>query len=142
MTSLPTSLLTSERVLLDVRAADEAAAIRAVTAVFNGSPDEVIAREKLSSTALCCGVAFPHARTELVQEIVVAAGRSVAGVPFTGGKELVHFVFVIGTPPNRAAQYLAFVGTLARALRGESVRQQLLTAATADDFVAVLRASV
>ena len=87
------------------------------------------------------GVAFPHARTALVKDIVTAVGRSVAGVPFGSKKEPVHFVFIIGTPPDRAPQYLAFVGTLARLLRTESTRQKLLTAPTADAFVAALHAA-
>ena len=147
----PTALLSPDRVLLDLRAEDEAAAIRAVAGLFDGHPEvtdaarlaaEVIERERLSSTALGFGVAFPHARTALVKEIVVAVGRSVAGVPFAGSEEPVRFVFVIGTPPDRAAQYLAFVGTLARLLRSDAVRQKLLAAETPDDFVAVLRAAV
>ena len=146
----PIELLSPDRVLLDLHAGDEAGAIRAVAGVFAGHPEvsdpsrlagEVIERERLSSTALGCGVAFPHARTSLVREIVVAAGRSTGGVPFGGGKEPVHFVFVIGTPPDRAAQYLALVGTLARTLRSEDIRQRLLAAPDADAFVAVLRAA-
>ena len=147
----PAALLSPDRVLLDLRADDEAAAIRSVAGVFAGHPEvtdptklagEVIDRERLSSTALGYGVAFPHARTALVKEIVVAAGRSAAGVPFVGSPEPVRFIFVIGTPPDRAAQYLALVGTLARLLRSDAVRQKLLAAATPDDFVAVLRAAV
>lgn len=148
MTVSPIALLSPARVLLDLRADDEAGAIRAVSDAFAGHPGvidaaklaaEVIDREKLSSTALGCGVAFPHARTTLVKEIVVAAGRSVQGVPFAGSDGPVHFIFVIGTPPDRAPQYLALVGTLARLLRSETTRQKLLAAPSPDDFVAVLR---
>ncbi len=150
MFASPLALLQPAQVLLDLHADDEAAAIRDVAGMFAGNPavsdparlaGEVIERERLSSTALGCGVAFPHARTSLVKEIVVAAGRSVAGVPFAGGEDLVHFIFVIGTPPDRAAQYLALVGTLARLLRSESAREKLLAAASSDAFVAVLRAA-
>lgn len=148
MTISPLALLSPDRVLLDLRADDETGAIRAVAGTFFNHPsvtdahklaEEVIEREHLSSTALGCGVAFPHARTGLVKEIVVAVGRSVQGVPFVGSGELVNFVFVVGTPPDRAPQYLALVGTLARLLRSDATRQRLLAAATADDFVAILR---
>ena len=150
MSASPISLLLPDRVVLDVRAADEVASIRAVAGALAGHPEvtdaaalanEVIERERLSSTALGSGVAFPHARTTLVKEIVVAVGRCVAGVPFAGNAEPVHFIFVIGTPPDRAAAYLALVGTLARVLRSDTLRQKLLAVATADDFVAALRAA-
>ena len=136
-------------VLLDLPAADETTAIRAVTALLVGQADvadadalaaEVIAREKLSPTALGHGVAFPHARTAGVRQLVMAVGRSRAGVKFADGKETVHFLFVIGTPPDRVPPYLALVGYLARQLKDEKVRAKLLAAATAEDFLDVLRA--
>ena len=150
MSASPTSLLSPDRVLLDVRAGDEVAAIRTVAGALTEHPgvndapalaDEVIERERVSSTALGSGVAFPHARTARVKEIVVAVGRSVTGVPFAGSADPVHFIFVIGTPPDRAAQYLALVGTLARLLRSDTLRQKLLVVTTPDEFVAVLRAA-
>ena len=150
MTTSPLALISPDRVVLDLRADDGAAAIRAVTGVLAGHPgvadaarlaDEVIERERLSSTAMGGGVAFPHARTALVKEIVVAVGRSTEGVPFAGSQEKVHFLFVIGTPPDRAPQYLALVGSLARLMRGEAVRQKLLAAPDAEAFVAALHAA-
>ena len=145
---LPASL-SPALVLLDLPAADETAAIRAVTALLAGQPDvadanalaaEVIAREKLSPTALGHGVAFPHARTAGVRQLVMAVGRSREGVQFADGRETVHFLFVIGTPPDRVPPYLALVGYLARQLKDEKVRAKLLAAATAEDFLDVLRA--
>ena len=150
MTPSPLALLTPDRVLLDLRADNETAAIREITGLLAHDSgvadagrlaDEVIERERLSSTSMGSGVAFPHARTSLVKEIVTAVGRSAVGVPFGTKRELVHFVFIIGTPPDRAPQYLAFVGTLARLLRAESNRQKLLAAPTPAAFVAALRAA-
>ena len=126
----PTALLSADRVLLDLSADDEAVAIRAVAGIFrraSGSYRPRQAGRPRSSTASgsarrpsASGVAFPHARTALVKEIVVAAGRSVDGRAVRREpEEPVHFIFVIGTPPDRAAQYLALVGTLARLLRGD-----------------------
>ena len=103
--------------------------------------DAVLEREKLSTTALGHGVAFPHARTAEVSGIVVAAGRSREGVKFGGSDERVHFLFVIGTPPDRVAQYLALVGRLARLLKEEAVRAQLLAATTPEEFLNPLRSA-
>ena len=70
----------------------------------------------------------------------MAVGRSREGVVFADGKETVHFLFVIGTPPDRVPPYLALVGYLARQLKDEKIRAKLLAAATAEDFLDVLRA--
>jgi mannitol/fructose-specific phosphotransferase system IIA component (Ntr-type) len=71
---------------------------------------------------------------------VVGAGRSLAGVPFQGGKERVHFVFVIATPPDQVPQYLSAVGKLARLLKDGAIRDKLMAAATVEEFLAPLQA--
>jgi mannitol/fructose-specific phosphotransferase system IIA component (Ntr-type) len=101
----------------------------------------VLARESISSTALGSGVAFPHARTENVSALVVAMGRSEAGIPFQENQPPVKLLFVIGTPPTLIHEYLNLVGRLARLLRNESVRARLLAAASAEEFVGVLTES-
>ncbi len=148
MTSSLFELLTPSQVTLTLAADDEEAAIRAVTGLLAGHPAvvnvdrlaaEVLEREKLSPTAVGYGVAFPHARTEQVREIVIAAGRSRDGVVFQGADERVHFFFVIGTPPDRATQYLALVARLARLLKNEAVRERLMAAPDAGAFLNVLQ---
>ncbi len=145
---LPASL-SPALVRLDLHAADEAQALRAVTALLAGHPDvmdaealadEVIAREKLCPTALGCGVAFPHARTMGVRQLVMAVGYCREGVRFVEAGETVNFLFVIGTPPDRVPPYLALVGYLARTLKNEAVRTRLAASASAGEFLDVLRA--
>src|SRR5881398_3225602 len=46
--------------------------------------EQLRARETTNSTYAADGVAFPHARTNLVDEIVVGIGRSKTGIPWTG----------------------------------------------------------
>ena len=143
-------LLVPSVLQLDLTAPDEEEAIRAVTASLSGNPAvkdvgrlaaQVLEREKLSTTALGHGVAFPHARTGEVTQIVVAIGRSREGVLFRESGQRVNFLFVIGTPPDRVAQYLALVGRLARLLKEEAVRAQLLAATTAEEFLTPLRSA-
>lgn len=135
-------LLASAPVAAELSAANEEQAIRAVAGLLRQNPAvsdtdkltaEVLEREKLSPTAMGHGVAFPHARTAGVRQIVMAIGRSREGVNFKGAADgPVHFFFVIGTPPNQAPQYLMVVGRLARLLKSAGVREQLLAATTAD----------
>ena len=74
----------------------------------------VIERENSSSTVVEHRVAFPHARTDLVKQIVLGIGRSNEGVPFDESKEVVHLIFVIGVPRQMIQDYLVCVGALAR----------------------------
>jgi len=145
MASTAAQLLQPGRILLDIGATDKNGAILEVAGILKGDGDvldfscfcrELLARDEMRSTAAGYGVAFPHARTAAVREIVIAAGRSAAGVRF--GEEVVHFVFVIGTPREKANEYLVAVGTLARLLRTEKTRAALTGAVTAEDFIRVL----
>ena len=144
MTPPLTELLVPAVVQLDLHAENEEAAIRSVSGLLANRPgvkdaarlaEQVLEREKLSSTALGYGVAFPHARTAEVTQIVIAAGRSRQGVMFQDAGQRVHFLFVIGTPPDRVAQYLALVGRLARLLKEDAIRAQMLAATTVEEFL-------
>ena len=141
-------LLAAAPIAVDLTAANEEEAIRAVAGLLQGNravgdagklAAEVLEREKLSPTAMGHGVAVPHARTSGVREIVMAVGRSREGVAYAGAADgPVHFFFVIGTPPNQAPQYLSVVGRLARLLKHEEVRKQLLAASTTEEVRSIL----
>ncbi len=99
---------------------------------------EVIAREEVQTTLVSHGIAFPHARTNLLERIVLGIGRSVEGVSFGPGQRA-HLIFVIGIPQRMVSDYLVCVGALARLTRDEEIRQALMRAETAGEFVELLR---
>ena len=101
---------------------------------------EVLARERVHSTFIGRGVAFPHARTNLVNQICLGIGRSKPGVPFGPNGELAHLIFVIAVPQRMVTDYLTCVGALARLSSDEKTRAALDQAATPDEFVELLRA--
>jgi mannitol/fructose-specific phosphotransferase system IIA component (Ntr-type) len=101
--------------------------------------EQVLAREGISPTVVENEIAFPHARTELVDRIVLGIGRSRAGISFGPNGERAQLIFLIGVPRQLISDYLVCVGALARLLKDAEVRQRLLLAETAREFVDVLR---
>jgi mannitol/fructose-specific phosphotransferase system IIA component (Ntr-type) len=101
--------------------------------------EAVMEREEKSSTVANGGVAFPHARTDLVDQILLGIGRSTKGVSFGASENLVHLIFVIAVPQQMVNDYLVCVGSLARALKHEETRQALLAASTPGEFFDRLR---
>src|ERR1041384_6544098 len=79
--------------------------------------DAVMEREGRTSTNTGEGVAFPHARTDLVDRLVLGIGRSKEGIPFGFSSEPVHLIFLVGVPQRRVTVSLVALGSLA----GESV---------------------
>jgi PTS system nitrogen regulatory IIA component len=143
------ALLDPKKVVLDLRGSTAGEAVWEVVELLRESgelnkPDEffeaVMAREEKASTVANGGVAFPHARTELVDQILLGIGRSKKGIVFDGGKDLVHLIFVIAVPQQMVNDYLICVGALARLLREEATRNALEAAATPAEFLDQLRA--
>ena len=84
------------------------------------------------------GVVFPHARTDLVGQIVLGIGRSHAGIPFGQNGRRARLIFLIGVPQQLVNDYLICVGTLARLVKDDATRSILLQAETPREFLDAL----
>jgi mannitol/fructose-specific phosphotransferase system IIA component (Ntr-type) len=144
------SLLSPARIALHVTGAKRTTALHDIAALLEGQPDvanfagfyeELLARDRLDTTCLGNGVALPHARTEHVKKIVMAVGRSDAGIPFDDKGEIVKLIFVLGTPKSKPGDYLAVVSALCKLLRDANDRAAMLAAPTPEAFIAAIAAA-
>jgi nitrogen PTS system EIIA component len=144
---LLTELLAPDRVMVPLQVADRQAAIAALTRmladVADASPDEVLSavmeRESVQSTGIGFGVAIPHGRCGAVRELTMVAGVSAQPVPFDAiDGEPVRLFFLIVGPESSAGLHVKILSRIARLVRRDSVRQQLLEATTADAFYNVI----
>ena len=142
-------LLDSRHVKLTLQSRTAENAIRELTALLAATEQlaepetftqQVMERERTNPSAVEFGVALPHARTDLVDKIVLAIGRKKAGIPF-GNIGRAKLIFLIGVPQRLVNDYLVAVGALARVARNEVILAQLLKAATSEEFIEVLRAA-
>lgn len=102
---------------------------------------QVLARERVNSTLIENGVAFPHARTALGDQIALAVGRSRVGIPWNDKGERARLIFVVAVPQRLVNDYLVLVGTLARITQDKEQRAALLAAATPAEFIETLRSA-
>lgn len=144
---LLTELLSPDRVVIPLPAGDRPAAIAALTrrlAEIAGAEYEevlgaVLERESVLSTGIGFGVAIPHARSAAVREVTMVAGVTPSPVPFDAiDGEPVRLFFLIVGPEASAGLHVKILSRIARLVRRESVRQQLLEAADPDAFCRVL----
>ncbi|HEY4271795.1 MAG TPA: PTS sugar transporter subunit IIA [Candidatus Udaeobacter sp.] len=140
-------LLHEQQVILRLRSRKPANAIREIVQLVAhtgkiANPEafleQVLARERTHPSVVEHGVAFPHARTDLVDEIVIGVGRSRAGISFSENQPRAHLIFVISVPERLLSDYLIVVGTLARLTQNETIRSNLLSAETPREFVDAL----
>ncbi len=136
--------LDPSRINLQVRSGRRTTALNEVARLLETHPDmrnfqgfyqELLARERLDATCLGNEIALPHARTEHVGAIVVAVGRSEAGVHFEKANENVRLMFVLGTPKSNPGDYLQVVSALCRLLKEANHREALMNAATPEEFI-------
>jgi mannitol/fructose-specific phosphotransferase system IIA component (Ntr-type) len=144
------SLLAPARIVLTLQSTRRAAALYEVARLLDGHPDVanfagfydgLLARDRLDTTTLGNGIALPHARTEHMKKIVMAVGRSDAGIPFDDKGEIVKLIFVLGTPKSKPGDYLAVVSALCKLLRDPADRTAMLAAPTPEAFIAAVAAA-
>lgn len=123
---------------LNFKAANKQEAIRKLADLVSNSElvrdkeqvfQDLLAREKVISTGLGYGVAFPHCKTTGTIGIAIAFARSKEGIDFEavdGGKT--HLFFTIITPPHTSGTYLSILGYLSRKLSDKAERDKLMEA--------------
>lgn len=101
----------------------------------------VLEREKVGSTGIGKGIAIPHSRTATVREVVVAIGRSPAGIEFDAlDNKPVQLIFLIAAPVESGGLYLKALARLSRLLRYQEFRNELMDAKTVDEVIKIISA--
>jgi mannitol/fructose-specific phosphotransferase system IIA component (Ntr-type) len=143
-------ILDERHIALQLKSRRQANALREIIGLLEKSGSvlqpaeflaQVLAREKVNSTLIENGVAFPHARTAVVDQIALAVGRSRAGIPWNDRGERARLIFVVAVPQRLVNDYLVLVGTLARITQNEQQRGALLAAANPAEFIDTLRSA-
>jgi mannitol/fructose-specific phosphotransferase system IIA component (Ntr-type) len=146
-----TDLLDEKQVFLGLRSRKGPNALREIIELVAQSRkiadpeaffEKVLAREQAHPSVVEKGAAFPHARTDLVDEIVVGVGRSRAGILFGHNGVRARLIFVIGVPERLVNDYLICVGSLVRLVRADATRSALLHAQTPREFIDALTANL
>ena len=99
-------------------------------------------RETVLSTGVGSGVAIPHGKTPIIDQLIVAAG--VASVPIEydalDGKPVELFFLLIG-PESASGAHVKTLSRISRLLRREPLRNALRGATSAEGFLDIVRSS-
>ena len=143
-----TELLTPDRVLVPLTARDKRGIItelaERLVAHTGGGLDDVLRaveeRESVLSTGVGFGVAIPHARSSAVRELCIVGGVSTEPVPYDSiDGEPVRLFFLMVGPESSAGLHVKLLSRIARLVRRDGVRRDLIEARTPDEFYHVLR---
>jgi PTS system fructose-specific IIC component len=141
--------LKSEAIVMEIKAKDKIEALNELVEhmVLNKYVKDgeafvkaLAKRENLESTGIGDGIAIPHARTDAVQDLVLAFARSPQGVDFSSidGKPS-YLIFLIASPENKKSEYIMALAKLSRLLRKLPVREKLRNAKDPDEVLSVIK---
>lgn len=95
----------------------------------------VLEREDLLSTGMEKGLAIPHAKTDAVDELVVAFGLHKQGVDFNSiDGQPAHFIFLVLSPHDTSGPHIKALAQISRKLKTEQVRDQLKEASSLEEI--------
>ena len=102
--------------------------------------EEIIEREKLSSTGIGFEIAIPHIRTQYVEKPHLIVGVCKSGIEYDSidGRP-VKMIFLLVAPKNHCQQNIEILSTMARILKNEETRQNLLDSDSPKAFVNVIK---
>ena len=127
-------LITSERLVIGLRAADKGRALAALAkqaATQTAVSDQAIfaslcARENLGSTGLGRGFALPHARVEGVHRLFGFFARLARPIDFGSiDGAPVDLVFLLLIPPGAGSEHVAALAAIARHMRDDALLSKL-----------------
>ncbi|HET6183594.1 MAG TPA: PTS sugar transporter subunit IIA [Acetobacteraceae bacterium] len=140
-------LIGADRVLLDLRAATKAQALRdlarraaAALGLNQGAVlGAVLRREELGSTGLGKGFALPHARIPGLSAPFALFARLAKPIDFAAiDQRPVDLVVLLLTPANEANQHLSTLAAISRPMRDEAFVQRLRQARDAASVAAAM----
>lgn len=105
--------------------------------------DDIMAREKETTTGVGKGIGIPHAKTDGVDSPVVAFVRSEDGVDFGAMDDtLAHLIFMLLVPADSSKDHLKLLSSISRSLVHEDVREELLNAEDSQTIFDVLERAI
>ena len=101
--------------------------------------ESVLEREKLMSTGVGNGVAIPHAKSDTVDQLMVAFATTGEDVDFQSlDKRPVRLIFLLVGPEENPGLHIKALSRISRLTSHKKFRQKLLNAASPADVLTII----
>jgi mannitol/fructose-specific phosphotransferase system IIA component (Ntr-type) len=139
--------LAPEAIKLDLAAPTREEVLRELVALLR-VPDTdaetlqrvLLRREGIGSTGVGRGIAIPHCRSLVVNNVRLAFGRHPAGLNYAAidGRPVHHFFLILAPPLEVSNLYLPILGRIAQFAKDPDVPERLMQLQSPDDLLALL----
>lgn len=143
-----TDLLQVDKIILELKGQNKQAVLEELAqsaALHYHLPDPrkvldvVLARERVTSTAIGQGVAIPHGKMPGVDQVLAILGRSVQGVDFQSPDgHPTHLFFLLIAPEDAPSDHLKALAKISRLLMDSGLRGKLLKGKTEQEIFSVI----
>ncbi|MGB3259788.1 PTS fructose transporter subunit IIABC [Paenisporosarcina sp.] len=140
-----TQLLTKDTIILDLDAQRKSEVLTELIGQLDQAgklidkkkfTEDILAREKQSTTGIGDGIAIPHAKSSAVQVPAIAFGRSLKGIDYESlDGQPAHLFFMIAASEGANNDHLDALSRLATFLMDANFRNQILEATSIEDVL-------
>lgn len=140
--------LKMEAILVDLKATDKKGVLEElvtpVASVAGVDQEDMVRvlmdRERLGSTGIGDGIGIPHGKLKGLASLVMGFGISRKGIDFESmDNRPTHIFFLLITPENSTGLHLKLLARISRILKSETFKEQLLSAADAEETYAIIQ---
>jgi mannitol/fructose-specific phosphotransferase system IIA component (Ntr-type) len=102
--------------------------------------DDLLVRERQSTTGIGCGVAIPHTIVESLPKTVLAIASIPEGMEFHAVDHMpVNVVFMLLSPPNRVREHIKLLARIARICSTPQTVKNMGEAQGGDAILAIIK---
>ena len=142
--------LISEAIEPNMKSANKTDAIKELVAMLKTTgtiaDDEIVARvvlerEELGSTGIGEGIAVPHGKSDVVDNVVAVFGRSEKGIDFKSEVDNipVRLVFLLVAPMGSSGPHLLALARISRLLKSKDFRERLIKAKSKSEILEIFQ---
>ena len=102
--------------------------------------DAVLDRENIMSTGVGKGFAIPHGKTNAVNEILAAFGKTENPIDYQAlDSQPVHLVFLLVGKDNMVSTHIKLLSRISRMMNKDEFREKLIHAKSNDEIVELFK---
>ncbi|MHB1687239.1 MAG: PTS sugar transporter subunit IIA [Ignavibacteriaceae bacterium] len=142
-------LLNKNFIIADLESTAKKDAINELINLFENDPriidlekvrDAVLEREKIMSTGVGKGFAIPHGKTNAVNDILAAFGKSNKPIDYDSlDGQPVNLVFLLVGKDNLVSNHIKLLSRISRMMNKDEFREKLIKAKTSDEILEIFR---
>jgi len=144
-----TDILKKEFIISDLKGKQKEEVINELIDLFNNDKrvndiekvrNAVLEREKIMSTGVGKGFAIPHGKTDPINEIIAAFGKTGSPIEYQAlDNKPVNLVFLLVGKDNLVSTHIKLLSRISRMMNKDDFREDLLKASSSEEILDLFR---